>query len=276
VNCSEFDEQITPAVDDRLLAPEVVAFREHARTCAGCRRAFEAELFTRSFIRRRMHSVRMPEALATALRGRLAAEPDPFPSVAGSFRVPGIYRSVFAMAAALAAIILITSPQFSDDADLHRMHDDVFAQAIETYAGLVGGQMKPDIASARIEDLQHFFTGKTAFPVRVHALHDLTPVGAMLHESAGVPLAQVIYTGPGETVYVYQTCWRTVQAGRTLHLPGHILDAVRHGETYVEENAEGQTLMVWTEGRTLCGAVGNMQKEDLLAHLAVTPSPDTP
>jgi hypothetical protein len=154
------------------------------------------------------------------------------------------------------------------------MRSDVFAQSVVTYAGVLGGQMKPEIESAEPEVLQAFFEGKTAFPVRVHNVHDFTPVGAMVHESAGVPLAQVLYSGEGATVYVYQTCWRTVQDGRKLNLPDHILTTLRRGESYAEENADGQTMVLWTEGRTLCGAVANMHKQHLLAHLDVVPVTD--
>jgi anti-sigma factor RsiW len=276
VNCNEFDEQITPAVDDRLRADEAAAFREHAALCPPCRRSYEAERFTRSFIRQRMRPVPTPELLTAAIIERLAAEPGAGTPAITRMWSPRVYRPVFAIAAIFAALYLFSSSRFTGDPALPQMREDIFAESIVTYAGLVGGQMKPDVESARPDVLQNFFNGKTSFPVHVHAVRDCTPIGAMLHESGGVPLAQVLYNSAGVTVYMYQTCWRTVQDGRKIHLPGHILATLLRGEAYAEENADGQTLIVWTEGRTLCGAVANMHKEDLLARLDVTPTPDTP
>jgi hypothetical protein len=272
VNCEEFDEQITPAVDERLRADEAAAFRGHASVCPGCRRAYEAELFTRNFIRQRMRMVRTPGSVAAAIVDRLAPERTSVTPALFRRWNPSVYRSVLAAAAIVAAVYLISSPGFSDDPSSPHMREDVFAQSIVTYAGVIGGQMKPDVESARPDVLQAFFTGKTTFPVRIHAVRDFSPIGAMLHESGGVPLAQVLYNAGSTTVYVYQTCWQTVQDGRKLQLPAHILSALRNGSPYVEENADGQTMVLWTEGQTLCGAVANMQKQDLLAHLDVSPT----
>jgi hypothetical protein len=275
VNCAEFDEQIAPAVDERLRVDEAAAFREHASICPGCRRAYEAELSTRNFVRQRMTMVRMPGSVAATIVDRLASErtagtPARFPRW-----TPSVYRSVVAVAAVLAAVFLIASPGSIDDPSFPSMREDVFAQSIVTYAGVVGGQMKPDVESARPDVLQSFFTGKTSFPVRIHTVRDFTPIGAMLHESGGVPLAQVLYNAGNTTVYMYQTCWQTVQDGRKLQLPAHILSTLRTGSLYVEENTDGQTMVLWTEGRTLCGAVANMQKQELLAHLDVDPGSST-
>lgn len=271
MNCTEFDEQITPAVDDRLREDEAVAFRDHARVCPACRRAYEAELFTRTFIRQRMRMVRTPGSVAASIVDRLAAERTARTPALFQRWSPSVYRSVIAIAAVVAAVYLVSSPGFSDDPGIPVMREDVFAHSIVTYAGVMGGQMKPDIESAHPDVLQEFFQGKTSFPVRVHTVRDFTPIGAMLHESGGVPLAQVLYHAGKSTVYVYQTCWQTVQDGRKLQLPAHILQALRGGSPYVEENADGQTMVLWTEGRTLCGAVADMHKQELLAHLDVAP-----
>jgi hypothetical protein len=276
VNCQEFDERITPAVDQRLQADDVAAFREHAGQCPGCRRAYEAELAVKTFIRQRMHLVRMPGSVTASIIDRLGSTTSAGTPLSFIRETPRSYRYMFAAAAVLFLAYLVSSPFLADHSFSSRMRADVFAQSVVTYAGVLGGQMKPEIESAQPEVLLAFFEGKTAFPVRVHNVRDFTPVGAMMHESAGVPLAQVLYSGEGATVYVYQTCWRTVQDGRKLNLPDHILTTLRKGESYVEENADGQTMVLWTEGRTLCGAVANMHKQHLLAHLDVVPVTDVP
>jgi hypothetical protein len=276
VNCREFDEQITPAVDERLQANEVHAFREHAGQCPGCRRAYEAELFVKTFIRQRLHMVGVPGAVAAAIVDRIASDHSSGTPISTLRQTPGSYRYLLAAAAVLFVAYLVSSPFLSDHSSFSGVRADVFAQSVVTYAGVLGGQTKPEIESTKPDVLQDFFEGKTAFPVRIHSVRDFTPVGAMMHETAGVPLAQVLYSGEGATVYVYQTCWRTVQAGRKLNLPDHILTTLRRGKSYAEENADGQTMVLWTEGRTLCGAVANMHKQHLLAHLDVVPINDVP
>lgn len=273
MNCQEFEERITPAVDGRLEGDEAGAFRDHAAACPPCRRAYETERAVHDFVRKRSHALRTPGGVAAAIMDRLA---DPRFADAAAVRSTSRFRVTrlgFAVAAVLGGAALVTSALVSDLDPLPGIQPDVFAQSIATYAGMIGGTVKPQIMSTRPEVLQAFFTGRTTFPVHMAAVRDLTPVGALINETSGVPLAHIVYDGHGSLVYVYQTCWHTVQDGKKLNLPEHIMAALRGRGSYVEEGADGRTMVLWTDGPTLCGAVADMRRQDLLSHLdVVTPA----
>ncbi len=270
MNCQEFEEHITPAVDQYLQGSEKSSFHDHASRCPQCRRAFEAERFVKTFVQKRLHIVHTPRAVTDSImegtRTRVPGVLSPMTRWQ-PFRQPASLRYLIAAAATVVVAYLFFSVPAPDATLLPAARADVLSQSALTYAGILAGQLKPQIESPRPEVLEAFFSGKTGFPVHVPDVRDYTPVGALLNETSGVPLAHLVYAGGGNTVYIYQTCWTTVQDGQKLDLPERIKDILRTGRPYVEEDADGRTLVLWTEGRTLCGAIAQMHKQDLLSHL---------
>jgi hypothetical protein len=81
VNCLEFDQQITPAVDHYLESSEESSFNEHACCCLHCRRAYEAERITKELIHVYVRMVKIPDFVSRAIREHLKREvEDPSPS----------------------------------------------------------------------------------------------------------------------------------------------------------------------------------------------------
>jgi hypothetical protein len=74
VNCQEFDQQITPAVDHYLNSSEESSFNEHAVCCPHCRRAYEAERVTKELIHVYIRMVRTPDFVSRAIHEHLMRE----------------------------------------------------------------------------------------------------------------------------------------------------------------------------------------------------------
>ena len=74
MNCQEFDQQITPAVDHYLDSSEESSFNEHAFRCLHCRRAYEAERITKELIHVLVRMVKTPDFLSSAIREHLTPE----------------------------------------------------------------------------------------------------------------------------------------------------------------------------------------------------------
>lgn len=80
VDCGEFDDQITPAVDGRLLPSASGEFHVHAAACPGCRCAYELEAFTKEFVTRSLPLVPVPLPLLQQLLGLLKRARDGGPA----------------------------------------------------------------------------------------------------------------------------------------------------------------------------------------------------
>ena len=74
MNCQEFDQQITPAVDHYLDSSEEFSFNEHACSCLHCRRAYEAERITKELIHVHMRMVKTPDFVSRTIREQLMRE----------------------------------------------------------------------------------------------------------------------------------------------------------------------------------------------------------
>jgi len=74
VNCQEFDQQITPAVDHYLDSSEETSFNEHAFCCPHCRRAYEAERVTKELIHVYVRMVKTPDFVSRAVCEHLMRE----------------------------------------------------------------------------------------------------------------------------------------------------------------------------------------------------------
>jgi len=270
VNCRQFEEQITSAVDQYLQGDDRKEFYDHAFRCPQCRKAFERERFIKTLLQRRLRIVQTPHEISHAIVAETGStDPD---ALLHSLQAPSprshrTARFFLAVAAVFVLGFLVVSSPSPDSSPLSAQRADVIAQSAAMYAGLLAGWMKPQISSAEPEVLEAFFEGKTGFPVHVHSLRDYTPVGALLNEASGVPLAHLVYTSNGKTVYIYQTCWNTVQDGRKLKIPDQVKKTLCAGRPYIDESFDGRTFILWTEGRTLCGAIARMGQQDLLSHL---------
>lgn len=63
VQCGEFDDQISAAVDERLAPGDAREFRLHATACPRCRCEYEKEAFTKRFVNTTLRLVPVPSAL---------------------------------------------------------------------------------------------------------------------------------------------------------------------------------------------------------------------
>ena len=74
MNCQEFDQQITPAVDHYLDSSSESSFNEHAYCCSHCRRAYEAERVTKELIHVYVKMVKTPDFVSRAISEHLMRE----------------------------------------------------------------------------------------------------------------------------------------------------------------------------------------------------------
>jgi predicted nucleic acid-binding Zn ribbon protein len=139
---------------------------------------------------------------------------------------------------------------------------------VTNYQAVVAGLIKPQLASSDPEMVRGLFAGIRDFQVIFPRMKECTLVGGVMNEFSGIQLAHVLYSHDTEVVYMYQTCWQTVMAGDKLNLPEAAKEELARTGWYSEELSDGNSIVLWKKGRTLCSAVARMSKNDLLACLA--------
>lgn len=275
MNCKECQELITPAVDHCLGDDERTEFSRHLEQCEPCRREYELERRTKAFIQHRAPRVAAPPELQRAVRAMVLREEASEHSARESWWMPRLSGRrlvpALALAAALVALIVLwPSPvhppeQLTTQASLGG--GDIVGQSFANFERILSGAITPQLETNEPERVRGFFSGRTTFPVLVPLTRDCTLFGAVLNEYGGVPLAHTMYRHHDKILYIYQTCWETVQRGSPLVLPRKVRTAIIENGMYTETRPDGSTIAVWTDGRTLCAAVAQMDRDGLLACL---------
>jgi hypothetical protein len=174
-------------------------------------------------------------------------------------------KASLALSLAATVLILLVSRQWG--AMDNTIEKDVMRQSLSTYKAIMAGLLTPQVVSDQPSRVKEFFSGKTEFPVNVPLLKRCTLVGGVLNDYAGSTLAHIVYRSEGKVIYVYQACWETVQKGERLRLSDEVRTTIARTGWYTESMPDGQTIALWTSGRTLCAAVAAMEKDDLIACL---------
>ncbi len=248
-------------------------FLEHCRQCPHCRFEYESELSTKMVVTGKAKMVRTPDALMKRIALQLANEQEaPFPVTTRWwqpwFRRPHL-KPALAFGVACIAVILALNSHYAPSAK----SSDFIVQSLENYNSLMKGEIKPQHASSVPENLLGFFTGKTDFPVILPKMKDCRLVGGASNEYSGMMLAHVMYKHDADMICMSQTCWEKVVRGEKISLPQEVKDELLRTGWFSKSYADGSTVVLWTKGRTLCAAVANMSKEDLIACLTEVENP---
>jgi hypothetical protein len=272
VNCREFQERITEAVDRTLGEEEMDMFVDHANKCPPCRSAFDEEVSTKTLVQKRVRMVRTPSSVAGAIMDGMHRE-DSAPLLPrlwhSIFSRPSVASAIgFAIACAVVIIVLNTPSGLPEAASRAEAGGDVILQSLSNYHAVLSGSIKPQLVSAEPAAVRSFFEGKTEFPVLVPAMKECTLVGSVLDSYGGASLAHVVYRYGDQIIYVYQVCWETVQRGEKLRLPARVQNELKATGWHSDIAMDGDCIVLWTSGSTLCAAVAHMSKNDLVAHLS--------
>lgn len=279
MDCNEYLERVSAAVDSVLSQEDLSAFTAHGNACPGCKLEYELEKATKAFVARRVHRVRAPAVLAGDISRRLEVMEGATGGIVHWWQ--GLFEKRYAkpvLAVALASLALVLylnvpAPSPFQNSGVQLASGDVMFQSLANYAKIVKGEIQPQVVSDSPEVLQTFFAGKTEFPVVFPPMRDCKLVGGVVNEFSGIALAHVVYKHGPEVVYMYQTCRKRVEDGRDLHLPTAVMAALKNGEWFAETRPNGESIVVWAKGETVCSAVAHMPKDELIACLEVTNGP---
>lgn len=272
MDCKEFQEKVSAAVDRYLRNEEMDAFTEHGSRCPECQYEYEIESVTKAVVRSKAKLLPVPSGLLERIAEQINDEQNSGFAAMQTWLLAFLQRPfvkpaiVLSFASAVVVVFLTTGqPPVNPAADFAT--DDVIQQSLTNYRAVMNGDIKPQLVSGRSENLKSFFSGKTDFPVLLPTMKSCSLVGGVLNDHSGAALAHVLYTHNSNLIYVYQACWQTVIKGERLKLQQQAKDELQRTGWFAESRPDGQTIVLWTKGTTLCAAVAHMSKKDLIACL---------
>jgi anti-sigma factor RsiW len=271
VNCSDFHQRITPAVDRHLDPSDQEAFLDHASKCPPCRSEYEMELGTKRVVCRCMKMQRTPSGVVASTLEALNEEGHrPWFRSRVWWRLllerPATKPAIAFAIAGVAFVVIVARPGGTVRSVFRESSvagSDIIAQSLVNYQRVLSGMILPQKVTADAEEIREFLVHRTTFPILVPRTQDWTLVGGAVNDHEGVPLAHLMYRSGTGTLYVFETCWKTVQRGEILRIPEEIRTQLLATGWYSAELADGESLVLWATERTLCAAVSHMPKEEL-------------
>ena len=274
MNCKEFQEQISAAVDRYLKDNERRIFEDHAGQCPPCRHAYQNELRTKALVHAKLRMVHAPETLVASIVTQLGPNTV---SAAGSAHQSWadlmailVSRPVLVGSFALLAVALIvTQPslRFWESTGKPTSERDVIQQSLANYQAMVEGSIKPQLVSSEPESLLEFFSGKTDFQVHVPAMKECILLGGSLNDLGGEKVAHVMYQRNSRMIYVYQVCREMAMKGEQLSLPANVQSELQRTGWFTQALPTGEGLVLWVRSGTLCTAVAQMSPTELVTIL---------
>ena len=272
MECRKFQEHITAAVDNALDENEKRSLDAHLAQCPECRSEFEAEKLTRNIVKARCQRLRAPGYVLQRIVEQLETEQTRKTYWWSDLFASRYFRPAVAFAATCVVVVLLVSnnqtnaPRIVEASVLPP--NDIVGLSLANYAAIERGEIKPQLISDKHERVQSFFDGKTDFPVIVPKVIGCTLVGGVANQFSGKTLAHVLYSHHDEAiVYIYETCWETVQKSSPFHLATDIQGELKRTGWYTISQPDGRTVVLWTNGNTLCAAVARLDAQTLLTCL---------
>lgn len=269
VDCYQFQQLITSAVDQRLGQDELEAFVDHAAKCNTCRHEYEAESAVKTLVRNHLKMVPTPPALRESVSSRIhqvSCDHAPMMSNKPPARpiALSVVRPVLGGGLVLVAVMAVMFWPFGiGPAPRTPVSSDVQTESIANFHAVLAGVMQPQVVSDRPDKVRDFLSDKTDFPVQVPALKECTLVGASANEYHGMKLAHVMYTHAGQFIYMFQAPYDRVVAGDGLALSDEAREHLASAASFASAAPGGDTVIFWVLGNTLCVVVSRIDPMEL-------------
>jgi len=269
VQCKEFAEYISPFVDGELEGTIEPSFRQHLEACPPCRNEAELERITKNLLGHRLPRLYAPDELLASVHKQVVSE-GPAPSALAALFTGLLeqltWRTVFAIGGAAVIIFLLTFIPFRT----HRPHaqpDDnsVINQTYNNFDGVLDGKLTAEVSSDDPAVVRAFLSSRVNFPLKVLNPKDARLVSGAHSHYKCANLVHLLYKNDKGLIYLYEASLREISDKGVLGVTPEITSELRQTGWHVESHRPDCGLIMWIVDSTVCCAVGDMDKNQLLA-----------
>jgi len=259
VNCNSYQELITGAVDGELTQEEKRFLSLHLEGCAGCRSEYDSEISLKTFLRETMLGHDAPadllKAVSDDLRGQMAASPGSWvdrwkEAFSAPFARPAL---ALGLTVVLAIIFLTGQPS-----------NDIIDQSLARYEMVTEETFTVQYASSEPAILKTFFEARTDFPVLIPEMKDCKLLGGVLDQNPNGAVAEVLYDHASEHIFLSQISWNSLGKEGSLSIEADVKEQLLKENLFIRTMPNGNSVVLWKKGATLCAAVSTMSSDDLI------------
>ena len=262
MNCKDFYDCVCEVIDKRLSEERTKELLQHADVCPRCKFELQALQTSKNILHSKVHRQSVPADVyyaivnntvrasgATQFLKLIAAKINPAIAVVALLVIAvGIYSAFF------------TSSTIADDSN-------IINQSLANYQAALGGTLQPELVS-NYDEVRTFLEKEVSFAVNVPKVKKCKSFSGRCSDFKGIKLAHVAFQLNGSTIYIYQANMDEAMNGKKITLPSEAKDELRKSKWYIKELPDNKTVVLWKYKETLCAAVSDMKKDQLVALLS--------
>jgi anti-sigma factor RsiW len=270
ITCPEASVYLSDHIDGRLDPELVHPLKSHIERCRNCR----AELALLEGARQLLRTRLKPVATPVALRAQILRDIAPVEAASRAGGLRGLFtftywRVPLAFAGALGLALLAFTFLLKKSPHNHTRPFDgsVVTESFNNFDQVVEGKLTPGIVSDKPAEVRAFLQKRVNFPVQVPVMKDFRLVGGQFSSADNETTAHVIYERNGNYVYISQSDARRLIGGKHRFIPQPALDDIRRSGWYFAGNEADCNLAMWLADSTLCTAVADINRQNLLMNI---------
>ncbi len=235
----------------------------HARTCPHCNFEFQSLASAKRIVHDRLPRLSVPADVYYSIVNATIRSSGRswFSRLFGISLNPAVALVLLAVVAVgLYSMFFPSAPAMSEEAN-------IISQSVKNYRAVIGGAIKPQLVSTE-ENVRTFLMNEVGFDVNVPKMKGCNSCAGVLSDFKGIKLAHVVYQVDSNIIYIYQAPMNDAMEGSTIGIPDEAKAELEKSDWYVRELENNTTLVMWRYKNTLCSAVSDMKKEQLMALLS--------
>lgn len=266
MKCSEVLKLISSAVDNQLEEPQRSEFNKHIETCLQCRKHFELELSTKSFIHSAYKQFDAPEDLKNKILGQIKYRVDFSPS--NIPRTRNINRLLYLFIPVVIIIVIIfIVPKVHHKHTIDLPENNLIRLIYEKYDQVLNGNQDSYIQTSDFSALEKAITDRTGNDVSLPKIDRCKLIGGWVTNEYGKQMIYTIHKNGNLLICCTQVNFKELLKDKKVIIEQEIIEKVKSGGKYISKYFECCSMIMWLEEDNLCVVTAEMDTNTLLAHL---------
>jgi hypothetical protein len=262
MNCKEFQECACEIVDKRLSEKETEELLQHANVCPHCQFELHTLQTSKNIVSESLLRQSVPSDVYYSILNKTVNAPNTVFSFGKLF--PKLNPVLISIALLVVAVGIYSI--FFSTSSLSK-ESNIINQSLANYQAVMGGSFEPQLISDH-ESVRTFLENEVHFSVNVPKVKKCKSYSGKCSDFKGLKFAHVNFKLNDNMVYIFQADLDEVMKGDKIGIPAEAKTALAATNWYIKEISANQTLVLWTYKKTICAAVSNMKKDQLVAMLS--------
>lgn len=267
MKCKDFLELISSAVDNQLNENEKLIFNEHLKVCPRCKREYELERVTKSFVSSVCHPVYPPDSL----KEKIVFQINNFKSQS-IFNIPFLNPKkmywYLILPISIIVVILIFSSKSEHNHLVKNLSENNLIRVNYTHFDeILAGNQEIAVETSNPAFLETKLRENYDGNISIPHLNNCELIGGWTSEEYGKKIIHTLYKDKDELIYCSQINFNDLLKDTQLYLEHKIVEKLKERGKYIQKDFECCSVILWLNNSQLYVITSEMDTNTLLSHL---------